>query len=179
MEDSPEEFTEDDEMKRKELLSEGFTKWTKKDFCKFIKACELYGLQNFESISKMMKSKTPDEVKTYCEIFVDRYEEVPGGKRIWSRINKYENEKLKIIEFQEIIDNKFLEIANQHNDIYKNLKIPYKVMKGKRNMDLFNEEEDRYLMCLLFKYGFGNWNLVKNHILSDPTVKFNFNLKVK
>ena len=98
---------------------------------------------------------------------------------LFSRINKYENEKLKIIEFQEIIDNKFLEIANQHNDIYKNLKIPYKVMKGKRNMDLFNEEEDRYLMCLLFKYGFGNWNLVKNHILSDPTVKFNFNLKVK
>ena len=123
METIPEEFDERDEKRRKELLSEGFGKWTKKDFSKFIKACELYGMQNIESISKLMKTKSPEDFRIYCEIFVERYEEIPGGKRIWSRINKYENEKQKILEFQEIIDKKFLEIANQHIDIFKNLKI--------------------------------------------------------
>ena len=57
METIPEEFDERDEKRRKELLSEGFGKWTKKDFSKFIKACELYGMQNIESISKLMKTK--------------------------------------------------------------------------------------------------------------------------
>ena len=179
METIPEEFDERDEKRRKELLSEGFGKWTKKDFSKFIKACELYGMQNIESISKLMKTKSPEDVRIYCEIFVERYEEIPGGKRIWSRINKYENEKQKILEFQEIIDKKFLEIANQHIDIFKNLKIPYKKIKNRKINDSFNEEEDRYLMCLLFKFGYGNWNLIKNHILCDPMMKFNFSLKVR
>ena len=136
-------------------------------------------MQNIESISKLMKTKSPEDVRIYCEIFVERYEEIPGGKRIWSRINKYENEKQKILEFQEIIDKKFLEIANQHIDIFKNLKIPYKKIKNRKINDSFNEEEDRYLMCLLFKFGYGNWNLIKNHILCDPMMKFNFSLKVR
>lgn len=179
MDDCPEEFTEKDEKKRKELLSDGFSKWTKKDFSKFIKACELYGMQNNESISKLMKTKSPEDIRIYCETFVERYEEIPGGKRIWARINKYENEKQKIMEFQELIDKKFLEIANQHNDIYKNLKIPYKTVKNKKSNEGFSEDEDKYLMCLLFKYGYGNWNLIKNHILHDPLMKFNFSMKVK
>jgi len=41
--DIPEEFTEEDIEKRKELISQGFPKWTKKDFSRFIKACEYYG----------------------------------------------------------------------------------------------------------------------------------------
>ena len=174
-----EEFTEVDEKKRNELIAEGFGKWTKKDFSKFIKACELYGMQNPETIAKLMKTKTPENIRIYCETFVERYEEITGGKRIWARINKYENEKQKILDFQEIIDKKFMEIANQHNDIYKNLKIPYKVVKNNKNNEAFSEVEDKYLMCLLFKYGYGNWNLIKNHILNDPLMKFNFSMKVK
>jgi len=43
----------------------------------------------------------------------------------------------------------------------------------------FDEQEDKYLLCLLFKYGFGNWNQIRNHIFEDPLMKFNFNMKVK
>lgn len=48
-----------------------------------------------------------------------------------------------------------------------------------KNLIRFNEEEDKYLMCLMFKYGYRNWNLIKNHILHDPMMKFNLNMKVK
>ena len=47
------------------------------------------------------------------------------------------------------------------------------------NGELFNEEEDKYLLCLLIKYGYKNWNPIKFHILTDPFMKFNINMKMK
>ncbi len=43
----------------------------------------------------------------------------------------------------------------------------------------FNNDEDKYLLCLLFKYGYRNWNCIKNHMMYDPHMKFNFNIKTK
>ena len=34
-------------------------------------------------------------------------------------------------------------------------------------------------MCLMFKYGYRNWSYIKFHMLNDPIMKFNFNMKVK
>ncbi len=31
----------------------------------------------------------------------------------------------------------------------------------------------------MFKYGYSNWNLIRNHMLWDPQMKFNFSLKIK
>lgn len=178
MKEKPEEFTEEDSKLKKKLISEGYGKWTKKDFSKFVKASELYGLQEYDNISRFMKSKTPVEVMTYSEQFRKRYEEIPGGKRIWARINKQESEKLKINEYHELLEKILKEFSKKYKDIYTEMEINYKSSKVKKQ-ELFNDEEDKYLLCLLFKYGYGNWNLIRNHILLDPHVKFNLNLKVK
>ena len=63
------------------------------------------------------------------------------------------------------------------------VEIPYKDYKNKNNQSLnkdnFSEEEDKYLLCLMFKYGYKNWNSIKFHILLDPLMKFDINLKMK
>lgn len=130
----PDEFTEEDEQLRTTLTSEGWSKWTKKDFAKFLRACEIYGLYDYENINKILKNKTPEEVESYTKIFADRIDDLPNGQRILAKINKFETEKNKIIEFQEIVDKLYLELSESYDDIFTNLKIPYKA-KGKLNND--------------------------------------------
>ena len=102
-----------------------------------------------------------------------------------AKINKYETEKNKIIEYQGIIDDyyNYLTENNMIVNIFDAVNIPYKDYKVKNNhnnnKDLFNEYEDKYLMCLMFKYGYRNWNPIKYHIVLDPLMKFNLNMKMK
>jgi SWI/SNF-related matrix-associated actin-dependent regulator of chromatin subfamily A member 5 len=183
----PEEFTEEDEKYREELLKEGFKTWTKKDFTKFIHSAEMVGLDEPEQISNLMKTKTPEEVAKYIKVFQKRIDDLPNGDKIMDKINKCENEKNKNYENQSILDEYFnILIEDEENDlcdIFSKIKISYKEYKNKKainnNKELFNEEEDKYLICLLIKYGYRNWNPIKYHILTDPFMKFNINMKMK
>ena len=183
----PEEFTEKDEKYREELLKEGFKTWTKKDFARFLHSAEMVGLDEPEQISHLMKTKTPEEVSKYIKVFKKRIDELPNGDRIMAKINKSENEKNKNYEYQSILDEYYnILIENEEDDlcdIFVKINIPYKEYKNKKNInnnrDLFNPEEDKYLLCLLIKYGYRNWNPIKFHILTDPFMKFNINMKMK
>ena len=180
-----EEFTKEDEEYRNELISKGFSKWTKKDFSRFIHAAEVTGLDDPEQISKIIKTKTKEEVEEYIKVFKKRIDDFPNGERMMAKINKYETEKNKIIEYQGIIDDyyNYLTENNMIVNIFDAVNIPYKDYKVKNNhnnnKDLFNEDEDKYLMCLMFKYGYRNWNPIKYHIVLDPLMKFNLNMKMK
>jgi len=82
----------------------------------------------------MMRSKTPAEVEEYIKVFQTNFEVIPGGHRIIAKINKSENEKNKIIEYQSILDRLYEEFSSFNEDIFDNITIPYK-MKSKQNMD--------------------------------------------
>ena len=183
----PEEFTEKDEKYREELLKEGFKTWTKKDFARFLHSAEMVGLDEPEQISHLMKTKTTEEIVKYIKVFKKRIDDFPNGSRIMARINKSENEKNKNYEYQSIIDEYYNLLIEDEEDescnIFSKIKISYKEYKNKKavnnNKELFNEEEDKYLLCLLIKYGYRNWNPIKFHLLTDPFMKFNINMKMK
>ena len=184
----PEEFTEEDEKYREELLKEGFKTWTKKDFHVFLQSAEIVGLDDPEQISRLMKTKSPEEVAKYIKVFKKRIDEFPNGDKIMAKINKSEIEKIKNNENQAVIDeyyNLIIENEDDYCDIFSKINLTYKETKSKKgnninyNYQLFNEEEDKYLLCLLIKYGYKNWNPIKFHILTDPFMKFNINMKMK
>jgi len=122
----PEEFNERDEEYRSELLNNRFSKWTKKDFAKFLRASEIYGLNDYFNISKFVRTKTPEEIEDYSKTFQLRINELPNGQRIMTRLNKFESEKNKIIENQEVLENYFNELLDKYDDIYSNVVISYK-----------------------------------------------------
>ena len=185
----PEEFTEEDEKYREDLLKEGFRTWTKKDFHVFLQSAEIVGLDDPVQISHLMKTKTPEEVTKYIKVFKKRIDEFPNGDKIMAKINKSENEKIKNNENQAVIDEYFELLTEDEDndlcDVFNKINISYKEVKNKKansnnmNGELFNEEEDKYLLCLLIKYGYRNWNPIKFHILTDPFMKFNINMKMK
>ena len=185
IESIPEEFTKKDEDYRNELINKGFTKWTKKDFQKFLSAAETNGLDDPEIISKFVRTKTKEEVENYIKAFKKHINDLPNGERIIAKINKNDAEKKKNIEFQNIVEDYFESLFNfyQTGSLMDKVEIPYKDYKIKNNQSLnkdnFTEEEDKYLLCLMFKYGYKNWNSIKFHILLDPLMKFDINLKMK
>ena len=146
----------------------------------------MVGLDEPSQISNIMKTKTPEEVEKYIKVFKKKIDEFPKGDKIMARINKSESEKNKNNENQSIIDEYFNILTENEEDfcdIFSKIKIVYKDYKSKKsinnNKEFFNEEEDKYLLCLLFKYGYRNWNPIKFHILTDPFMKFNINMKMK
>jgi SWI/SNF-related matrix-associated actin-dependent regulator of chromatin subfamily A member 5 len=147
----------------------------------------MVGLDEPEQISHLMKTKTTEEIIKYIKVFKKRIDDFPNGDRIMARINKSENEKNKNYEYQSIIDEYYNLLIEDEEDescnIFSKIKISYKEYKNKKavnnNKELFNEEEDKYLLCLLIKYGYRNWNPIKFHILTDPFMKFNINMKMK
>ena len=61
--DEAEELTEEQQKEKEELLREGFSNWTKRDFNAFIKANEKYGRDDMENISRDVEGKTTEEVR--------------------------------------------------------------------------------------------------------------------
>ena len=61
--DQAEPLNEEEQAEKEELLKQGFTNWSKRDFNQFIKANERFGRDDIDSISKDVEGKTPEEVR--------------------------------------------------------------------------------------------------------------------
>ena len=110
--DEAEELTEEEQKEKDDLLREGFSNWTKRDFSLFIKANEKYGREDLENISRDIDGKTPEEVNhvivifvaersqlvspyykkvvAYSKAFWERFKELQDSERIASQIEKGE-----------------------------------------------------------------------------------------
>ena len=170
--DQATEFTEDDVKKKEELLNDGFSDWSKKDFVNFIKANEKYGRKDLENISKSVDGKSPEEVLKYAGVFWKRYNEIQGIDRFMAQIEKGEN-KLN----QQKCRNNALNIKmSAYKDPFNELKINY----GTKKSSDFELDDDKFLLCLLYEIGLEKENLydiIRNKIRDSSHMRFNFFLK--
>ena len=77
---------EDEQEEKEDLLTQGFTNWSKRDFNQFIRLHEKYGRDDIDAISKEIEGKTPEEVIEYSKIFWDRCQELQVPKFIYNTI---------------------------------------------------------------------------------------------
>merc|ERR1712141_666240 len=80
--DEADELTEEEQEEKEDLLLQGFTNWSKRDFNQFIRLNEKYGREDIDAISKEIEGKNPDEVKDYSAIFWERCQELQDIDRI-------------------------------------------------------------------------------------------------
>merc|ERR1719219_2555770 len=88
--DEAEELTEEEQEEKEELLTQGFSNWSKRDFNQFVRLHEKYGREDIDSISKEIEGKTPDEVIEYSKVFWERCQELQDIDRIMAQIEKGE-----------------------------------------------------------------------------------------
>ncbi|CAO3702569.1 unnamed protein product [Rhizopus stolonifer] len=172
--DAAEALTEEEEEERKELHARGFFDWSKKDFATFINACAKYGRSNYGLItSDLEETKTLEETKAYAKVFWQRYKEIADYERHISKIEKGESE----LEKQADIQGQLTEKVKKHRVPIQQLKIQYtQPTKGKN----YTEEEDRFLIVMLEKYGYGTDNVydnIRHEIKQSPLFRFDWFLK--
>ncbi|RUS17366.1 SNF2 family N-terminal domain-containing protein [Endogone sp. FLAS-F59071] len=171
--DNAEPLTDEEVAEKEELLSKGFDNWSKKDFNNFVNACAKHGRNQLSSIADEVEGKTLEEVKKYSKVFWARYQELSDYEKLISKIEKGESELLKQVEIQEQLSAK----VTRHRIPLQQMKIQYsQPTKGKN----YTEEEDRFLIVMLQKHGYGTENVydrIRQEIRNSPMFRFDWFLK--
>ncbi|XP_041026749.1 ISWI chromatin-remodeling complex ATPase CHR11 [Juglans microcarpa x Juglans regia] len=171
--DEPEEVGEPltaEELEEKErLLEDGFSSWSRKDFNTFIRACEKYGRTDIKSIASEMEGKTEEEVERYAKVFKERYKELNDYDRIIKNIERGEARISRKDEIMKAIGKKL--------DRYKNPWLELKIQYGQNKGKLYNEECDRFMICMVHKLGYGNWDELKAAFRTSPLFRFDWFVK--
>ncbi|KAK7292309.1 hypothetical protein RIF29_08087 [Crotalaria pallida] len=171
--DEPEEVGDPltaEELEEKEhLLEQGFSSWSRKDFNTFIRACEKYGRNDIKGIASEMEGKTEEEVERYAKVFKERYKELNEYDRIIKNIERGEARISRKDEIMKAIGKKL--------DRYKNPWLELKIQYGQNKGKLYNEECDRFMICMVHKLGYGNWDELKAAFRMSPLFRFDWFVK--
>ncbi|WOH15939.1 hypothetical protein DCAR_0935487 [Daucus carota subsp. sativus] len=162
-------LTAEEQEEKKQLLDEGFSTWTKRDFNTFIRACEKYGRNDVKAIASEMEGKTDEEVERYAEVFKERYKELSDYDRIIKNIERGEARISRKDEIMKAIGKKM--------DRYKNPWLELKIQYGQNKGKLYNEECDRFMLCMTHKLGYGNWDELKAAFRTSPLFRFDWFVK--
>ncbi|KAJ3102943.1 hypothetical protein HDU97_000182 [Phlyctochytrium planicorne] len=170
--DSAEPWTEADQSEKEALMQQGFENWTRKDFQAFIKANAEHGRDNIVSIAKDIEGKTFEEVKKYAAAFWSRYKELQDWEKHLSTIEKGEKVLVKQYEVQESLRNK---VASTRLPLQQ-LRFNYGQSRGKN----FNEDEDRFMIVCLEKFGYGTddvYDKIREEIKNSALFRFDWFFK--
>ncbi|XP_073106554.1 probable chromatin-remodeling complex ATPase chain isoform X1 [Elaeis guineensis] len=162
-------LTAEEQEERERLLEEGFSTWTRRDFNTFIRACEKYGRNDIKIIASEMEGKTEEEVERYAKVFRERYKELNDYDRIIKNIERGEARISRKDEIMKAIGKKL--------DRYKNPWLELKIQYGQNKGKLYNEECDRFMLCMVHKLGYGNWDELKAAFRASPLFRFDWFVK--
>ncbi|GLD94108.1 hypothetical protein PINS_up002719 [Pythium insidiosum] len=160
---TPEELEE-----KESLLRAGFGDWNKPQYFLFIKLLSRYGRNNVAAVAREM-GKPLDEVERYASVFLTRgQEELSDWPRILKSIEKGES---KLLEIERLTEEAAKKVGRYENP-WEDMPINYQGKGGK----VFTEEEDRVLLCLVNKFGYGEWERIKHEICRLDMFAFDYYL---
>merc|ERR1711953_767597 len=170
--DEAEELTEDEQIEKEDLLKEGFSNWSKRDFNQFIRLNEKYGRDDIDSICSEVEGKNAEEVKDYAKTFWERCNELQDCDKIMASIEKGEARIQRRALIKKALDAKIA----RYKAPFHQLRIAYGTNKGKN----YTEEEDRFLVCMLHKLGFDKENVyeeLRAAVRCAPQFRFDWFIK--
>ncbi|KAK3160843.1 hypothetical protein QOZ80_1BG0065670 [Eleusine coracana subsp. coracana] len=168
-EEQLEPLTAEEQEEKEQLLEEGFASWTRRDFNTFIRACEKYGRNDIKSVASEMEGKTEEEVQRYAKVFKERYKELSDYDRIIKNIERGEARISRKDEIMRAIGKKL--------DRYKNPWLELKIQYGQNKGKFYNEECDCFMLCMVHKLGYGNWDELKAAFRMSPLFRFDWFVK--
>jgi SWI/SNF-related matrix-associated actin-dependent regulator of chromatin subfamily A member 5 len=164
-------LTEEEQEEKQRLSQQGFADWNRRDFQQFVNGSAKYGRKDYEAISDEVDSKTPEEIKAYAKVFWVRYTEIADYPKYISLIAAGEEKTRKIENQRKMLRKKML----QYRVPLQQLKINYSV--STTNKKVYTEEEDRFLLVLLDKYGIdseGIFERIRDDIRESPLFRFDW-----
>jgi SWI/SNF-related matrix-associated actin-dependent regulator of chromatin subfamily A member 5 len=152
----------DEEVEEKErLIDEGFGDWSASDFRLFTSGLETHGRYNVEEIAEDFLENTvhsKENVYKYYVTFMKRYKEIKDYGKIWERCDKA-LEKAAKEKRTKLAMEWFYEGITESN--FWRATLP-----GSRVT--WSEEEDKFLIYALWKYGSKNTETIRAAIQMSP-----------
>jgi SWI/SNF-related matrix-associated actin-dependent regulator of chromatin subfamily A member 5 len=164
-------LTEEELEDKHRLSQQGFGDWNRRDFQQFINGSAKYGRHNYEEIAQEVDSKSPAEIKAYAKIFWQRYTDIADYPKYIQIIEAGEEKTRKIDHQRKMLKKKMA----QYRVPLQQLKINYSV--STTNKKVYTEEEDRFLLVLLDKYGVdseGIYERIRDDIRESPLFRFDW-----
>ena len=170
--ENAEPLTEEEEKKKTEWESEGFGNWNKVEFKKFLSVSGKYGRNSIEVIAmELAATKTFEEVRAYAVAFWKNYKTIEGHEKFIKNIEEDEAKLRHIKKQQKMLSKKMAQFNNPFFDF--KLKHP----PSANNKRVFSEEEDRFLLITLAKYGIERndiYEIIRDEIRDCPVFEFDF-----
>lgn len=167
-----EPLSEEEISNKQEWEKEGFHNWNKLDFRKFITASGKHGRNSIKAIAmEFGGSKTEEEVRAYAKAFWANLERVEDYEKYVKNIETEEERVRRVKMHQEALRRKFSQCSNPLFDL--KLKFP----PSTNNKRTFSEEEDRFILIMLFKYSLDRENLyelIRDEIKEHPLFELDF-----
>jgi SWI/SNF-related matrix-associated actin-dependent regulator of chromatin subfamily A member 5 len=169
--DEAEPLTEAEMEEKQQLAEQGFSNWARKDFLTFVQLSAKYGRKAIQAIAADLETKTEKEVRDYAKVFWSRYKEMPNWEKYIHQIETGEEKAAKISQQKKMLRKKL--------DMYRvplqQMKLNYSV--STTNKKIYTEEEDRFLLVMLDKYGLDTENLhdiIRDEIRESPLFRFDW-----
>lgn len=169
--DNAEPLTEEEQTEKEQLQTEGFGDWNKRDFQQFINGSARYGRTNYEEIALEVDSKEPDEIAVYAKVFWKRYKEIANWEKHVQAIEEGEERTAKTVRQAKLLKKKI----GMYRVPLQQLKINYTV--STTNKKVYTEEEDRFLLVMLDKYGLdapGLYDSIRDEIRESALFRFDW-----
>ncbi|AET38002.1 chromatin-remodeling ATPase ISW1 Ecym_2256 [Eremothecium cymbalariae DBVPG len=165
-------LTEEEERNKVNWEKEGFHNWNKMEFRRFVTASGKYGRNSIKAITmELGGTKTEEEVREYAKAFWSCLERIEDYEKYVKAIET-EEEKIRRVKLQqEALRRKISQCTNPLFDLC--LKHP----PSSNNKRTFSEEEDRFILIMLFKYGLDRENvyeLIRDEIRECPLFELDF-----
>ncbi|KAK3349436.1 chromatin remodelling complex ATPase chain ISW1 [Lasiosphaeria hispida] len=164
-------LTEEEQEEKQKLAQQGFGEWNRRDFQQFVNGSGRYGRTDYEGITQEVDSKTASEIKAYAKVFWQRYTEISDYNKYIKVIEDGEERMRKIEHQRKMLKKKM----GQYRVPLQQLKINYSV--STTNKKVYTEEEDRFLLVLLDKYGVdseGIYEKIRDDIRESPLFRFDW-----
>ena len=164
-------LSEEGQEEKSRLTQQGFGDWNKRDFQQFINGSAKFGRSNYEGIATEVDSKTISECRQYAKVFWQRYEEIADYPKHIASIEGGEERTRKVEHHRKLLRKKM----SQYRVPLQQLKINYSV--STTNKKVYTEEEDRFLLVLLDRYGIDSENLyerIRDDIRESPLFRFDW-----
>ncbi|KAI3403645.2 hypothetical protein KGF56_003572 [Candida oxycetoniae] len=172
--DNSRPLTEEERQLKVDLMKQGYGNWNRKDFYHFISVCTKYGRNSIPLIAREFDDKTEDEVREYAKAFWKHYEEIDGYEKYVGQIEQGEEKIIKTKIQKEALRRKL----SQYRYPLMELKLKYPPSSSTKKV--FSEEEDRFLLVQLYRFGIDSPNVydrIKEAIRDSPLFQFDFFLQ--
>ncbi|CAM9097974.1 unnamed protein product [Scytosiphon promiscuus] len=166
------ELSAKEQEQKKRLIESAFGDWNRKDFRAFVAATERHGRDDTEAVVRdvcLETAKTEENVRKYIKVFWRRCRELTDHPKIMEKIEKGEKRIFRSKQIRSAIDSK----VNRHANPWSDLTINYYGGKGK----VFTEEEDAFLLNMMHRYGYGNWEVIRMEIRKAWQFRFDWFFK--